>query len=498
VSAARRIEERVARSVVYLTTSRVAIQVLASLSAILVARWLSPEDYGVMALAGTVTVVLGMLGELGVGVAIIQFQELEDEELNAAFWATLLLSALLYGVVYAAAPVIAGYFASPSLTPVLRVVGVAAVLTVIRIVPESLLRKRLHIDKVSIVEIVTAALNIPLVLALAWAGAGVWALATGAVSGALVQCCLSFALARWVPGVRVGSKRLGRLLTYSWAALGSRLTWSVYNQSDRIVLGRLAGDVTLGYYAMASQLALLPVEKVGSLVSQILAPVLAESQADPAAMTRWLLRGVRIVGWLVLPMCFGLLAIADTAVPLLLTPKWNAVVPMLQVLCLYAAFRSLALLFPPVLLAAYRADLLLLYNVVLVVVLPLGFGVGALLEGPLGVAVAWAILYPLVGVWMMNRALRLLAMAWRTLGWELWPPVVSIAVMMVVVAITRETIPLGGRVGLVLTILSGAVAHGVGFVLFGGSARGDFRQLFRSLRTPSPAGAVLAADRSES
>lgn len=495
VSDSRRLEERVARSVVFLVTSRIVIQVFGTVSGLLVARWLSPEDYGVIALAGVATIVISMLGELGVGAAIIQFQDLEAAELNAAFWATVLLSALLYAAIYGSAPLLAWYFASPSLSPVLRVIGIGAFLSVVRVVPDSLLRKRLHLDKVSIADIAAAGLNIPLVLGLAWAGAGVWALAAGAVFGPFVQCLLSFLLARWRPGLRVGSTRFRRLLTFSWAALGSRSSWSIYNQSDRVILGRLAGDVTLGYYAMANQLALFPVEKVATIINQILSPVLAESQADLQAMGRHLLRGVRVVAWLVFPMCFGLMVFAGPTVPLVLTAKWSPIIPMVQILCLYAATRALALLFPPVLFAVYRADFLFLYNLVLLVVLPVGFGIGAWLNGALGVAAAWAILYPLVAVWMMNRALRLLGMTWSTLGRELWPPAASTVVMLALASITHRILLDQGPIGLILAILTGGLVHGAAFLLFGGSALDDVRRVLGSLGASPTARDVSSAIR---
>jgi O-antigen/teichoic acid export membrane protein len=499
LSDSRRLEERVARSFVYLVGSRIVIQVFGTVSALLVARWLSPADYGVIALAGTATIAVNMLGELGVGAAIIQFQDLEATELNAAFWATVFLSALLYATVYGAAPLLAWFFASPNLSPVLRVVGIGAFLSVLRVVPESLLRKRLDLDKVSIADIAAAGLSIPLVLGLAWAGAGVWALAAGAVFGPFVQCVLSFVLARWRPGLRVGSKRFRRLLTFSWAALGSKFSWSVYNQSDRVILGRLAGDVTLGVYAVANQVALLPIEKIATVINQILVPALAESQADRQVMSRQLLRGVRVVAWLIFPMCFGLMAFAGPAVPVVLTAKWSPIVPLLQVLCLYAASRSLALLFPPVLFAVYRADLLFLYNVVLLIVLPVGFGIGAWWNGALGVAAAWAILYPLVAAWMVHRALRALGMTWSSLGRELRSPALSTVVMLALASLAYRTVLGGSTAGLFLAILTGGLVHGAAFLLFGGRALDDVRSLFTSLRTRSaaPRAIVPTPDRPE-
>jgi len=121
-----------------------------------------------MALAGVATGLISLLAELRVRAAIIQFPDLKAAELNTAFWATLLLSALLYAAMYLAAPHLAGYFSISILSPLLRVIGLGALLNVVRIVPDRLLRKRLYLDKVAIVDIVSAAANILLMLGLAW------------------------------------------------------------------------------------------------------------------------------------------------------------------------------------------------------------------------------------------------------------------------------------------------------------------------------------------
>jgi O-antigen/teichoic acid export membrane protein len=482
------IAERVARSVVYVGISRVLMQILSTLSGLLLARWLSPEDYGVMALAAIAAGLIYLIAELGVGSAIIQFPDLQATELNAGFWVTLLLGGLLYTVMYLIAPYLAGYFSIPRISALLRVIGLGAVLSVLRIVPESLLRKRLHLDKVAIIEIVSAVVNVPLMLGLAWVGAGLWALAAGAVFGPFIQCLLSFSFARWWPGLRIESERFSLLLRYSWAAVGSKFAWAVYSESDRIVLGRLAGDVTLGFYTMANQVALLPVEKIAAVVNQISAPVLAECQADQEAMRRCFLREVRIIAWTVVPICFGIVVFADAAVPLLLTAKWTPIIPVLQLLSLFAALRSLILLFPPVLMAGYRADFLFRYNLLLVIVMPAAFGVGAWWKGGVGVALAWSLVYPLVAVWMANRGLQVLGMTWGALGRELRAPVASTIVMLAMAVVAHKGLSGQGTAGLIVAILIGAVVYGGAVLLFGGIVIGDVRLLFGILGVRSAAG----------
>src|SRR5215475_13563402 len=165
--------DRIARSVFWIVWSRGGIQTLSFISTIFVARMLAPSDYGVMALASIWTTSVSMLAELGLGAAIIQFRDLEDRDLNACFWLTMGITGAGYLALYFTAPTIAAWFSSPRLSDVLRVVGLTLPLTALRIVPDSLLRKRLELDKVAQAEIAAALVTLPVMVGMAWAGAGV-------------------------------------------------------------------------------------------------------------------------------------------------------------------------------------------------------------------------------------------------------------------------------------------------------------------------------------
>src|SRR4030095_9070836 len=170
-----------------MTWSRVALQGISFVSTIVVARLLSPSDYGLMALAGIWIGVIVLLAELGLGAAIVQFRDLDDRELNTCFWLTMSLAALGYGVLYLAAPLIAEWFGTPRLLTVLRVVGLGLPLVAFRVVPDALLRQRIQLDRVSRAEVAAGLLTIPVVVGMAWAGAGVWALVAGGVGTTLAR-----------------------------------------------------------------------------------------------------------------------------------------------------------------------------------------------------------------------------------------------------------------------------------------------------------------------
>lgn len=488
-------KDRIAKSFFWIVWSGGARQIVSFLSTILVMRLLSPADYGLIALTGIWIIPLGFLAELGLGAGIVQYPSLEDRELNACFWLSTSIAVAGYLGLLVASPAIASWFASPTLSDVLRVAGLSLPLTAVRIVPESLLRKRLELDKVTQAATVGSVVTIPVVVSLAWAGAGVWALVAGAVVLPLAQSVVTIGFARWWPSLRMGRKQIREMLQYSLTTLGSRICWTLYEQADAFVLGKVSGEVLLGSFSMAKQLATLPVERVSAVVNQLTFPVMAEIQVDGASMRDVSLRSVRLVAWVTFPLCAGLMLVAQDFVKLALTEKWMTAVPIIQVLCLYAVIRSVAALLPPILAARYRQNFLFMYNLTLLGVMPLAFWVGAVWLGPMGVAIGWLAVYPIFMLLMAQEALREIQVSWEAIFRQLALPM-AVTLMMVATVLAFRWVffsdenPLSG-IRLLVTIVVGSIAYAGYFFAFGGEIKNEILEvlgwLFRRHRTiPAP------------
>ncbi|PYM98888.1 MAG: hypothetical protein DME07_21615 [Candidatus Rokuibacteriota bacterium] len=481
-------KERIARSLSWLVWSRGAIQLLSLLSTLVVTRLLAPEDYGLMALVGVWTYAVALIAEMGLGVAIVQFPELEERELNTCFWLIVGTSAVGYLALYASAPAIAAWFASPMLSRVLPVAGLSLPLLALRTVPDGLLRKRLQLDRVSQVEGAAMLVTMPVVLGLAWSGAGVWALVAGSLVMPLVHDVVSFWLVRWCPGLRVGSPRLRAILRYSLATFGARAGWAVYQQVDAVVLGKVSGQVVLGFYAMAKQLASLPLEKITVVANQLALPIMAECQADRATMRASFLRGLRLVASLTVPLGLGIALVADDFVAVALGEKWGAVVPVLRALCVLGLIRSVDTLLPLVLLARYRAGSLFRWTMALLLVMPFAFWAGAAWRGSLGVALAWIVVYPLVMAWMAREALQELETGWRTLLDQLRPILIASLMMAGLVMVVRWALPASDvaerLVRLVLAAALGVTAYAAAIFWQGGALVGEIGEVAGWLKRP--------------
>jgi O-antigen/teichoic acid export membrane protein len=277
----------------WLAWSRGVVQLLAFVTTVLVARILAPPDYGVMALASAFIGAANTLAEMGLGRAIIQFRDLTKRELDTCFWITMALAIIGYAVVSLGAGIIAHWFSVPQLAEVLPILALVLPLTACSVVSDSLLRQRLALDRISQAEIVGGLATLPVVLSCALAGLGVWALVIGAILYPGARSIIIFAFAPWRPGFRIGGPRAKEVLRFSLTTLGANILWSLGDQADVVVIGKITGQVTTGLYSMAKQLALLPGQKISNIVNTLNSPIMAELQTNIDAMRVAFYRTVR-------------------------------------------------------------------------------------------------------------------------------------------------------------------------------------------------------------
>lgn len=466
------LKARIARSMFWIAWSRGLLQVLAFATTLLVARILVPADYGVMALASFWTGTAGMLADMGLGAAIIQFRDLDRREIDTCFWITMTLATVGYAALSLGAPAIAGWFAVPRLAEVLPVLALVLPLTACRVVSDSLLRKRLALDRVSQAEVIGGVVTLPVMLGCAVAGLGVWTLVIGSLVGPAVRSVATFAFAPWYPGLIIGGRRIREVVHFSLATLGVKILWSLRESANTLVIGKITGQATtVGLYSMAEELALLPVSKITTVVNMLSSPMMAELQTNIEAMRAAFFRAVRLTAAIALPASAGMALVADEMVAALLGEKWVPAAPILRLLCLYATVRAVDVLLPPVLFARRRERFLFWYCVVLLIVVPAAAVLGALWDGAVGTVLFSTPVYCIVMTFMAKEALAELNGRFAELWSATWPILAATAVMAAVVLLLRE-FALTGRpdtpwVGLILLSLSGAMTYAAALFAIG-------------------------------
>src|SRR6516165_11437667 len=326
---------RIASSIFWLAWSRGVLQILSFATTLLVARILLPADYGAMAVVGIFTGSMAILVEMGLGAAIIQFRDLEKREIDTCFWITMTLAVMGWIVLSLAAPLIACWFKIPRLAEVLPVSALVLPLTACSVVSDSLLRKRLALDRVSQAEVIGGAVTLPvmLVCAFGFPGLGIWILVIGTLLAPAARSVATFGFAPWWPGLHIGGRRVREMLHFSLTSLGIKVLWGLREDSDVLVIGKLTGEITLGLYSMAKDVALLPGSKISTVVNMLSSPMMAALQTNIDAMRAALYRALRLTAAIALPTSAGMALVADEAVEVLLGPRWADAAPLLRLLC---------------------------------------------------------------------------------------------------------------------------------------------------------------------
>jgi O-antigen/teichoic acid export membrane protein len=428
-----------------------------------VARILDPADYGIMALASVFIAISGMLAEMGLGTAIVQFRDLESPELNTCFWITMTLATIAYAILALGASEIAHGFAVPRLANVLPFLALALPLTACSTVSDSLLRKQLALNRVSQAEIIRGLVTLPVMLYCAYTGFGVWTLVIGFLVGEIVRSVAIFSFAPWRPGLRIGGARAREMFHFSLKTIGITILWALQEQADVLVISKITGQTAVGFYSMAKTWAMLPTAKISSVVYMLSSPMMAELQADIVAMRRAFFRAVRLTSAIALPASAGIALVAAPMVDVLLGDKWHPAVGLLRWLCFYAAVRAIEVLLPPVLVARRRQRFLIRYYLALVLGVSAGAALGALWCGATGAVMIFTPVYCALVIIMTKEVLAELHGSFSDLWAETWPIPTATAAMAAAVFLLRDVIFEGRTepplVELILLSVTGVITY---------------------------------------
>lgn len=396
------LRRRAVRGGTLLLAARLGTQLFQWSVTLVVVRLLEPDDYGMMT-AGVLFVGLAdMLSEAGIGKALIHKQELVRADLAQGFTLGLGLSTALYALLFVIAGPAASYEERPGFALFLRVLGLLLFLVPLRAVAGALLERDLHLGKQSVIQIGGALASAALVLSLAAAGFGYWALAAGTLVSRLLETACAWYASGWWPEMAWPARHAWGLLRYGLNVSGASLLWFLYNNSDFAAVGTFRGLEALGFYAVAFQLMTLPVQKLSSHVNQVMFAVFCKMQDDRTRMRDWFLRLTVLQTFVIAPALAGMALVAADAIPLLFSPRWSEAVVPFQLLCSVGAIMVVSTALHHMLAARGRPDVTLKYNIVCVLVFPAGFFFSAWLYGPVGVCLVWLLATPILVVGLLH------------------------------------------------------------------------------------------------
>lgn len=483
-SAAPSLRTAVLRGLGWLSGAQGARQALQLGLRVLLARLLSPADFGLLSMVTAISGFFLMFNDLGFGPALVRKEAVTEAELSTVFWLNGATGIVLALATAGLGPPLAWFYRQPALLAVCLGLACGAFAAPLGTVQTALLQRRFAFRSLAIVDLVGVAAGGALGVFLAATGHGAWALVWQINGTALAALLATLLAAGWTPGLQFDPAAARRLWQF-----GSRLTaasalnyWA--RNLDNLLVGRFLGTTALGFYSQAYQMMLFPVQNVAALAGRVMYPALARVQADPDRFRRAYLQALRGIAAFTFPLMLGAMAVAPDLFPALFGPQWQPSVFLFQVLCVIGMLQSLGTTIGWIYTTTGRSDLHLRWNlIVAAVVLPV-FGLslrwGGLRGLTIGYAVAAGLLFGPSLLWPFSLISLPPAQAARRLA----PLLAAAAGMALTVAGMRGALPAhtGAGVRLLLGIALGTVIYPGLLQVLGQRPIARSRSLWASLR----------------
>lgn len=407
-------------------------------SVAVLARLLTPSDFGYIAMATVITEFAGLFGGFGFANILIQRRVINRLQLDTVFWASALVGAALTTVVFGLSFLAGWLFATPLTGDLLRFLCLTFVLSSLTSVHEAIIARLMHFRTEFWIQIITIAIRALVAIIFAIQGFGVWSLVAGALAASASSLCLNLFAVPYFPRFRFHTAYISSTVRTSGSYFGSGILFYLSMNIDILLIGRFLGANALGFYQNARSLTDEIRSRIAMPLQRVLFPAFAAIQKDTERLQSSVTRSGRILAATIIPVGLGLSAIAEEMVPVLYGEKWLAMIPILRMFGISAALRGATAIATPIFNAKNHVWLALKYNIVGTILMVAGVAL-ALPYGVDAVAVAVA-LYSLFSLVTFHAGLRLIGLGIRHVAKILGPPAVAALIMWLTIRHARPLI----------------------------------------------------------
>jgi len=380
--------------------------------AVVLARLLVPEHFGLIAMVTAFTRFANMFMNLGLSLAIVQRKEVGQEDLSTIFWVNALIAVALTAVFFFGAPLLAAFYDQPDIAPLTRALSFSFVIEGAGIVQRALLAKRIDFKTQTLINAAGVAVAGSVGVALALSGFGVWSLVWHLLTGSFVTVGLLWLFGGWRPSPVFSLASIRKVMGFSLGMMGDKLLTSFFDQADKMLLGKFATARLLGLYARGESLMQYPTRFFSHALPMVLVSVMSKVQDDPPKLRRFYGKTLSFSSLALFPCLVLLLLFAEDVIALLLGAKWLEAAPFLQLFCLIGFAQPITTVARNSLIALGDAGALLRMETVKKTLLLSGMGIG-LVWGVYGLLIARA------GLTLLYAAVEA-RISSRRIGFHFW------------------------------------------------------------------------------
>lgn len=381
------LKQKAISGAIWSSVQKFGLSGISFLSNIVLARILSPSDYGCIGMLSIFIVVSTALVYGGFVSALIQKKDTSAEDYSTVFIWNLVVACILYCILFICAPGISDFYGIEKLSSILRVQGIILIINGFCAIQTTLLRKQLEFGKLAKVNITSALISVIVAIVLAYNGLGVWSLVFQQITVSALNCLILWSISVWKPSLKFSIKSFYALFSYGSFLLLNDLFNSLCDNMQGLLIGKKFSASTLGLYTQARRLEEVPTQSISQMVAQVTFPIYSKIQDDDERLKRAVKSSLSLMNFINFPLMILLIIVAKPLIVLLFTEKWVDSVPLFQILCLAGVVNCLQSVNYQVVSACGRSKELFYWNFIkrgvgiALMLLGLNFGVQGVMWG---------------------------------------------------------------------------------------------------------------------
>ena len=327
------LKQKTTKGLLWSSVERFSNQGVQFVFSIILARLLSPSDFGIIAMITIFFAIAQSFVDSGFSNALVRKTDRREDDLSTCFYFNIGVGIIAYIVLFLIAPLVANFYNQPILSPIIRITGLGVILNSLCVVQQALFTIKIDFKSQAKITLSATVISGIVGIILAYQGYGIWALVWQGVASSIVRMGLLWFMSKWRPTTGFSKSSFNYLFGYGSKLLASGLLDTIYNNIYPIVIGKFYTPAQLGNYSRALSFAQLPSSNITSILQRVTFPVLSTIQDDIPRLQANYRRLLKLSAFIVFPLMTGLAAVAFPMIRIILTPKWEGCSLYLQIIC---------------------------------------------------------------------------------------------------------------------------------------------------------------------
>lgn len=454
------LSQRVVKSGFWVFFLRIFNEGFSLLRLIILARILSPNDFGLMGIALLTMSILETFSETGFQQALIRKREDIKSYLDSAWTFLILRGFVLFVILYFIAPYAAVFFNTPEAKPIIRVIGFSILFQAFTNIGITYFKKELEFNKEFIYQLTGTLADFIVAISAVLILRNVWALVLGLLAGNITRCFVSYLIHPYRPRLNFALEKVKELFGFGKWILGSSVLIFLITQGDDILVGKLLGTTALGFYQLAYRISNLPATEITHVISQVTFPAYSKLQDNIPKLREAYLKVLQITAFLSFPIAGLIFVLTPDFTRIFLGEKWMPMVPAMMVLCIFGVTRSIGATMGPILYSTGKPKIQTKVSGIQLIAMAMIIYPLTIRWGILGTSLAVVIPNILVLILITIEVKNIIDATYKEFFMSVIIPIIAVFIMFLVVFLAQKFLLSGGTIFSFLTLVfAGSVVY---------------------------------------